>query len=172
MSSKPSKPYTQKNYIDPSTIPPLPTDVMSDLKDAFSYYDKQNSGTISLQQFKSILHNFGFHRMTMKEMEDELKRHDIDIVKSLSFSFEDCKNAVGYKMTKGGGREEEAKDCYKLFDNKERGHITQPDIKLVFGTYLKPTSTDAEIAELIEFADQSNNMGKISLRDFIKFYTS
>ena len=42
---------------------------------------------------------------------------------------------------------------------------------MVFGTYLKPTATDSEIAELIEFADQSN-MGHISMRDFIKFYNS
>ena len=38
--------------IDPSTIPPLPPDIMSDLTDAFNYYDKDNSGFITVPQFK------------------------------------------------------------------------------------------------------------------------
>ena len=83
MSSKPTKTFAKTNFIDPSSIPPLPVDVMSDLKDAFNYYDKNNTGTISLQQFKNILHNFGFHRATRKEMEDELRRHDIDLAKKM-----------------------------------------------------------------------------------------
>ena len=150
----------------------MPADVMSDLKDAFNYYDKQNTGMISLQQFKNILHNFGFHRTAKKEMEDELRRHDIDLNKKMSFSLDDCKNWVSYKLTKGGGREEEAKDWYKLFDKKDKSHVSAADIKLVFGTYLKPTATDNEISELIQYADVSGNMGKISLRDFVKFYNS
>ena len=171
MSSKPSKPYSKTNYIDHLTIPSLPVDVMADLKDAFAYYDKQGTNSISIQEFRNILHNFGFHRTSKKELEDELRRHDIDLAKKQSFSFDDCKRTVGYRLTKGGGRDEEAKDCYKLFDKKDRSHVTAGDIKLIFGTYLKPTATDNEIAELIDFADQSN-MGHISMRDFIKFYNS
>ena len=171
MPANPNRPMQRTNIIDPNSIPSLPVDVMADLKDAFAYYDKQGKDSISIQEFKNILHNFGFHRTTKKEMEDELKRHDIDFTRKDKFTFDDCKHAVGYRLTKGGGRDEEAKDCYKLFDKKDRSHVGAMDIKVVLGTYLKPTATDSEINELIEFADQSN-VGHISMRDFIKFYNS
>ena len=168
---KPQKYAGKPITIDPSTIPPLPADIMSDLTDAFNYYDKTNSGFISLQQFKSILHNFGFHRTTKKDMDEELRRHEIDLAKRFTFDFETTKNVIAWRLTKGGGREEEAKDCYKLFDKREKSYINVHDIKSQVGKYLEFPVTDNEISELIEFADQSN-MGQINMRDFTKFYNS
>ena len=44
-------------------------------------------------------------------MDDELKRHEIDLSKThQTFNFETTKNVVGWRLSKGGGREEEAKD--------------------------------------------------------------
>jgi Ca2+-binding EF-hand superfamily protein len=51
---------------------------MSDLQDAFKFYDKDETGYISIPHFRNILHNFGFNKMTKKEIDDELKRNDID----------------------------------------------------------------------------------------------
>ena len=39
----------------------IPSDMESDLTDAFRYYDKEDMGYISMPHFKNILHNFGFH---------------------------------------------------------------------------------------------------------------
>ncbi|CAI2381892.1 unnamed protein product [Moneuplotes crassus] len=171
MSTK-QKPYSKNTYVDPTTIPPLPTDVMADLTDAFNYYKKESESTITFTEFKNILHNFGFHKTTKNDLETQLQdRHRINFKEQKHFTFDDCVTVVGYKLTKGDGREEEAKECYKLFDKKDRSHVNVNDIKLVFGTYLKPTATDEEIKELVEFADQGN-MGHITQRDFIKFYNS
>ena len=105
-------------------------------------------------------------------MDDELKRHEIDLSKThQTFNFETTKNVVGWRLSKGGGREEEAKDWYKLFDKREKGYINNNDIKGVVGTYLEFQVNDSEIQELLEFADQSN-VGQINMRDFIKFYNS
>lgn len=55
---------------------PLPGDLLADLQDAFSFYDKEESGYITMPHFRNILHNFGFHKMAKKEIDDELKRAD------------------------------------------------------------------------------------------------
>ena len=60
---------------------PLPGDILADLQDAFSFYDKEESGYISMAHFRNILHNFGFHRMTKKEIDDELRKADPDFLK-------------------------------------------------------------------------------------------
>ncbi len=94
-----------------------------DLEDAFTYYAK-DSDTINSQQFHNILHNFGFHKYAGTQ--DELKRHGLDGKEE--FTRADCKNAVSFRMHKGGGLEEIAKDTYILFDKRDKGHIQARDI--------------------------------------------
>ena len=109
--------------IDPANLPALPSDVMDDLVDSFNFYDKENAGSINLQQFKNILHNFGFNKLSKKEMDDELRRHEIDLNKRSAFDYDTTKNVVAYRWMKGGGKDEEAKDCFRLFDRRDRGFV-------------------------------------------------
>ena len=69
--------------VDPQRINQinLPGDVLADLQDAFAFYDKSNDGYISMTHFRNILHNFGFHRLSKKEIDEELKKHDSDFLK-------------------------------------------------------------------------------------------
>ena len=57
-----------RNTIDPNQLPPLPSDIAEDLRDAFSYYDKDNHGYVGAVHFKNILHNMGFHAMSKKDI--------------------------------------------------------------------------------------------------------
>ncbi len=57
---------------------PLPGEILSDLMDAFKFYDKDDTGYISITHFRNILHNFGFNKMSKKEIDDELRKNDID----------------------------------------------------------------------------------------------
>ena len=67
---------------------PLPSDILGDLQDAFQYYDKEDKGQISMVYFRNILHNFGFHKMSKKEIDDELKKNEIDPNKRQFIEFE------------------------------------------------------------------------------------
>ena len=69
--------------VDPARINTvnLPGDVLADLQDAFAFYDKENNGYITMTHFRNILHNFGFHRLSKKEIDEELKKHDSDFLK-------------------------------------------------------------------------------------------
>ena len=52
--------------------------------------------------------------------------------------------AVSYRWNKGG-KEEEAKDCFRLFDKRDKTYITSNDLKSILPTYLEFVVTDAEI---------------------------
>ena len=44
--------------------------MLSDLTDAFNYYEKnQGLGVISIDHFKNILHNFGYHKSNKKDQD-------------------------------------------------------------------------------------------------------
>ena len=40
-----------------------------------------------MSHFKNILHNFGFHKMPKKDIDDELKKADPDFVKRSAVDF-------------------------------------------------------------------------------------
>ncbi len=72
----------------------LPVDILSDLSDSFQLFDKDQQGVIGIQQFKNILHNFGFSRLSLKEYNDDLKRLDPDFAKRTGVDFEFLRNTV------------------------------------------------------------------------------
>lgn len=115
---------------------PLPGDLLADLQDAFTFYDKEESGYISMAHFRNILHNFGFHRMTKKEIDDELRRADSQFLQKQSVDFDTVKLVIGYRWNKGG-KDEESREAFRLFDKREKNYITPNEIKHVLGNYLE-----------------------------------
>ena len=51
--------------------------MLQDLQDAFAHYDRDNTGLIGIAHFRNLLHNFGFGKMTKKEVDEELKKQDL-----------------------------------------------------------------------------------------------
>lgn len=149
---------------------PLPGEILSDLQDAFKFYDKEDTGYISITHFRNILHNFGFNKMTKKEIDDELKKNDVDPNKRTQVDFDSVRLAVSYRWNKGG-REDEARDCFRLFDKRDKSYITANDLKQVLPNYLEFPVTDSEIQELIAECDP-NGTGNIAFRDFAKLYNA
>ena len=54
----------------------LPAEIQEDLRESFDFYDKEQTGYIHMQHFRNILHNFGFHKMSRREQDAELTKHD------------------------------------------------------------------------------------------------
>lgn len=115
---------------------PLPSDILADVSDAFAFYDKEETGFISMQHFRNILQNYGFHRMSKKEIDDELKRADPEFLKRQAVDFDTVKYVVGYRWHKGG-KEDESRECFKLFDKRDRNQINHNDLKTVLSNYLE-----------------------------------
>ena len=82
--------------------------------------------------------------MTKKEIDDDLRRADPDFLKRLSVDFDTVKFVIGYRWAKGG-KEDESRECFRLFDKRERNFITANEIKAVVSNYLEFPVTEQDI---------------------------
>ena len=73
-------------------------------------------------------------------------------------------------MTRGG-REDEAKECFHIFDKKEKSFVSFNDVALVLREYIRSDLSDDEVREFMKEIDPHNN-GHISSKDFLKLYLS
>ena len=107
--------------------------------------------------------------MSKKEIDDELRKIDPDFSKKTQVDFELVRTAVSVRWNKNG-KVDEARECFRLFDKRDKGYVTANDLKLVLPNYLEFPVTDAEIQELIAECDP-NATGNIRENEFIKLYT-
>ena len=117
----------------------MPVDILSDLQDSFAMFDKDETGFISIQHFKNILHNFGFSRLSLKDYNDDLRRLDPEFAKRTGVDFEFLKYAVSYRWNKTG-QLDEAREAFKLFDKRERNFVNGADLKTVLGLLMMKKS--------------------------------
>lgn len=156
-----------RHQVDLTQLPPLPSDIAEDLRDA--YDDKQQDGSIGSVHFKNILHNFGFHSMSKKDIDDELlKRHQINLKEQTSFTFDEVKQVITYRLMKGNGMKDEAEEWFKLIDVRDRSFITAQDLKSALSANLDVQVTEEDIAEFMEIAQADN--GQLYLNNFTKLY--
>lgn len=148
----------------------LPGDMLNDLTEAFAFYDKDDSSYISIPHFRNILHNFGFHRLSKREIDDEMRRQDIDFLKRNCADFNFTKHVIAYRWNKVGATEE-AKECFRLFDKRDRDVITFKDIKDVLSSMLEFPVTDHDVEEFITECDPTGS-GQVTGRAFVKLYNS
>ena len=59
----------------------LPPEMAADLQECFNHYLEEGEFTIPDHLFRNILQNFGFHKMGPRDIEDELKKSDAEILK-------------------------------------------------------------------------------------------
>lgn len=157
----------RNNIVDLSSLPPLPADIAEDLKDAFD--DKEQGGCIGLIHFKNILHNFGFHSKSKTDMDNELNdKHDIKLSERTSFTFDEVKKVITYRLMKGKGMDEEAEEWFRLIDVRERTYVTAQDLKTTLSANLDVQVTEEDIAEFMEIAGADN--GQLYLPNFKKLY--
>ena len=127
---------------------PLPGTMLNDLEDAFHFYDKTDDGVISMTHFRNILHNFGFHKLSKKEIDEELKRADSDFLKRTAIDLESIKYVVGYRWNKTG-QHDEAKECFGLFDKRGKNLINASDVKTVLSNFLEFPVSEQDINDFI-----------------------
>ena len=175
MADKKPKRSTEVNLARPNnpdyeTKFPLPSDTLADLQDAFNYYDKEELGYVTMPQFKNILQNFGFHNKQLKDQQEELRRTDADILRRTGVDEAACRAFVGYRWNKGG-KNEEASECYKLFDKKDRGSINAGDLKGILNNYLDFPVTQQDIEDFIQMCGDDGH-GNVKYKEFESFYLS
>ena len=159
------QPTVTKNYAktpdSKSNIGNLPPEMSADLEECFNYYCEDNESFIPEQLFKNILQNFGFHKMGPRDMEEELKKSDPLVNTRTHMDLQFCRHVVTYHWNRGirseSGKEEEAKECFKLFDKRDRQVITAQDIKPILAQFLPFPPTDQDVIDFIAECDTQGN---------------
>ena len=102
----------------------LPPEMAADLQECFEHYLEDGEFTIPDYLFRNILQNFGFHKMGPRDIEDELKKSDPEILKRNCVDYPFVRHVVTYRWNRGirnePGKDEEAKECFRLFDKRDR----------------------------------------------------
>ena len=117
-----------------------------------------------MTQARGILWNFGFWRMTSKEFEKELSNNGVDTSKS-TIEWNELVMMVTKRYYQGG-RDQEVKDTFKVFDKREKGSTTMNEIKNSLQARLEVPVSENEIAEMFEMAGLSASTN-ISLEEFM-----
>ena len=68
-----------------------------------------------------------------------------------------CKHVVAYRHTVKSGRDEEARECFKVFDKKERNTVNVSEIKSTLLEYISPGLSDEDVKEFMKEIDPDNN---------------
>ena len=77
---------------------------------------------------------------------------------------------MGYRWNKGG-KDEEARECFKLFDKRDRNYINAADLKAVLANYLEFPVSDQDIQDFMGETDP-NSSGTVANRESAKLYLS
>lgn len=120
-----------------------------------------------MTQARGILWNFGFWRMTSKDFEKELSANGVDLNKN-TIEWTELVNIVTRRYYQGG-RDQELKDTFKVFDKRDRGVTTMSEIKNSLQSRLEVPITESEIAEMFEIAGLGSS-NHISLEEFMNLY--
>ena len=82
----------------------LPPDMQSDLRDSFEFFARGNE-FINRSDFESIIHNFGFNRISQREKEQELVRTDSEYYRRTGFDYEFLEKIINLRWSKGAGNQ-------------------------------------------------------------------
>lgn len=137
------------------------------MRKAFSLYeDEAAPGVIPMQHVRGILWNFGFWKMSKKDIERELISIGIDPRKS-TIEWSELMRIVSGRYN-NGGKEQMNREVFSCFDKTGKGRINFQDMKTVLSAALEVPVTDSDLAEVFEMAG-INPTQMVEERDFVKF---
>lgn len=143
--------------------PGLTEEEIEEIKEAFSLFDTDGSGTIDPKELKAAMHSLGFEKKspTVYEMISELEERGKEI------TFEDFLEAISNKL---GNREtrDGINRIFDLFDDDHTEAINLNNIRRV-AKELGETMSAEELKEMLQRA--SSNGEEITREDFYNIMT-
>jgi len=135
---------------------------LSELKDIFAMFDKDNSGSIDIVELESMVASLGINA-SKEDLNDMIAEADID--QSGTIEFDEFKTLIGPHFQKEKPPEDYI-DAFKFFDKDGDGFISRTELRHIMNT-VDANLAEADIEEMIREAD-SNGDGKIDFDEFIK----
>eukprot|EP00761_Pharyngomonas_kirbyi_P014043 gb/GECH01014073.1/.p1 GENE.gb/GECH01014073.1/~~gb/GECH01014073.1/.p1 ORF type:complete len:150 (+),score=52.36 gb/GECH01014073.1/:1-450(+) len=135
---------------------------VAEFKEAFSLFDKDGDGAISLDELGTVMRSLG-----QNPSEGELKQiiNDIDKSGNGKVEFEEFLQLMSKNM-KNIDNEEEIVEAFRAFDKDGNGYISAAELRHIMTTMGDKLSED-EVDEMIREADVAGD-GQINYEQFVK----
>ena len=78
---------------------------------------------------------------------------------------------IAYRWLTKGGKEDEAKECFKVFDKRERNVVSTAEIKKEVIEQLGQFATDEDVRDFLKEIDPQNT-GQVTSKEFVKLFLS
>ncbi|KAL5247756.1 hypothetical protein ACHWQZ_G019593 [Mnemiopsis leidyi] len=135
---------------------------LAELKDIFRMFDKDNSGSIDVNELESMVSSLGISA-TKEDLNDMIAEADID--KSGTIEFDEFKTLIGPHFQKEKPPEDYI-DAFNFFDKDGDGFISRSELRNIMNT-VDSKLAESDIEDMIKEAD-INGDGKIDFDEFIK----
>jgi len=129
---------------------------------AFSLFDKNGDGTISVQELREAMRRLG-HNPSDGDVQDMISQVDSD--KNGSVDFDEFVDLMHNQVNKVDA-ESDMRDAFNTFDRNKDGFISPAELKSVMAS-MGEKLTQAEVDAMIKAADL-NGDGKIDFQEFVR----
>ena len=145
-------------------LSPLSPEQVAELQEAFSFFDKNHTGSIATRELGAVMRLLG-QNPTEAEIQDLINQVDADgTVKFHEFL------AIMGQYFKDAEIEDDLKDAFLVFDQDGNGLISAAELKHVM-TYLGEKMTEEEVDEMISFGDVDGD-GQLNYEEFVRMIVS
>lgn len=142
----------------------VPQEKLDEYKEAFDMFDKDHSGTISVDEIAKIMKNFG-NPMSKDEIREMIK--DIDTSGDGELDFDEFVTLM-QRQEVVEDDDDEVLRAFKSFDKDQNGYITNNEFRYIL-TKLGERFTDQEVDTLFRECDL-NDDGRLDYEEFIEFW--
>jgi len=141
----------------------LSQDEITSLRDAFSLFDKDGDGTITINELGDVMKSLG-----LNPSQEELRRmmREVDTDRNGTIDFNEFLTMMAAHSSAGSDGLDELRAAFNMFDKDGSGQISIQELKQVMHS-LGERLTDRELEEMIHEAD-NNGDGEINFEEFCK----
>ncbi|XP_070538755.1 calmodulin-like [Ptychodera flava] len=144
----------------------LSEEQLAELKEAFTIFDKDGDGTISSEEFESVMKKLG-QNPTKEELQEMINEVDADGTGTINLK---VFLAMMEKKMSEQDPDEQLRAAFRAFDKDGDGFIGAQELRNVMAN-LGEKMTEEEIEEMIREADTDGN-GQVDYEEFVQMMTS
>lgn len=142
----------------------VPQEKLDEYKEAFDMFDKDHSGTISIDEIAKIMKNFG-NPMSKDDIKEMIK--DIDTSGDGELDFDEFVTLM-QRQEVVEDDDDEVLRAFQSFDKDQNGYITNTEFRYIL-TKLGERFTDQEVDTLFRECDLDDD-GRLNYEEFIEFW--